>query len=167
MDALAATLPDRYSPIRPDGNGNQGAYLAAVPVEMANVIIELLGSEWRDIDRGASIQSSGPEETTAASEEQVETAIRNRTDLTETEKLQLVKSAARPRLYRKNPEGFERACRLTGVSDLRHLRASHIKPWRASTSVQKLDGNNGLLLSPHVDHHSTGASSVSTMMGRC
>jgi hypothetical protein len=152
MDALAATLPDRYSPIRPDGNGNQGAYLAAVPVEMANVIIELLGSEWRDIDRGASIQSSGLEETTAASEEQVETAIRNRTDLTETEKLQLVKARRGQGLYRKNLEGFERACRLTGVSDLRHLRASHIKPWRASTSVQKLDGNNGLLLSPHVDH---------------
>lgn len=32
------------------------------------------------------------------------------------------------------------------------MKASHIKPWRASTDFEKLDGNNGLLLSPHVDH---------------
>jgi len=32
------------------------------------------------------------------------------------------------------------------------LRASHIKPWRACTDAEKLDGNNGLLLSPHIDH---------------
>ena len=36
--------------------------------------------------------------------------------------------------------------------DLAHLRASHIKPWRQSTDFEKLDGNNGLLLSPHLDH---------------
>ena len=34
----------------------------------------------------------------------------------------------------------------------KHLRASHIKPWRVSTPYEKLDGNNGLLLSPHIDH---------------
>lgn len=33
-----------------------------------------------------------------------------------------------------------------------HLQASHIKPWRGSTPYEKLDGNNGLLLSPHIDH---------------
>jgi predicted restriction endonuclease len=32
------------------------------------------------------------------------------------------------------------------------LRASHIKPWAASNYEEKLDGYNGLLLSPHVDH---------------
>jgi putative restriction endonuclease len=32
------------------------------------------------------------------------------------------------------------------------LRASHIKPWRVSTDNEKLDGNNGLLLAPHIDH---------------
>jgi putative restriction endonuclease len=33
----------------------------------------------------------------------------------------------------------------------RVLIASHIKPWRKSTDEEKLDQNNGLLLSPHVD----------------
>ena len=33
-----------------------------------------------------------------------------------------------------------------------HLRASHIKPWKDSSDAEKLDGNNGLMLAPHVDH---------------
>lgn len=31
------------------------------------------------------------------------------------------------------------------------LIASHIKPWRVSDNVERLEGTNGLLLSPHVD----------------
>ena len=38
------------------------------------------------------------------------------------------------------------------VTNIKHLRASHIKPWKDSTDQEKIDGNNGLLLSPHVDH---------------
>jgi predicted restriction endonuclease len=34
----------------------------------------------------------------------------------------------------------------------RCLRASHINPWSKSDSREKLDGNNGLLLVPYVDH---------------
>lgn len=152
MELLAPTLPDRYSPIRSDGNGNQGAYLAAVPVEMAQVIIDLLGPRWAELDRGATIEPAYQIETIETSEEQVEQEIRNRTDLNETEKLQLVKSRRGQGIYRQNLEGFEKACRVTGVTNRRHLRASHIKPWRASTTFEKLDGNNGLLLSPHIDH---------------
>ncbi|WP_438404322.1 HNH endonuclease [Aeromonas hydrophila] len=31
------------------------------------------------------------------------------------------------------------------------LIASHIKPWSESNNAERLDGNNGLLLSPHID----------------
>lgn len=31
------------------------------------------------------------------------------------------------------------------------LIASHIKPWRLCNNSERLDGNNGLLLSPHID----------------
>ena len=41
---------------------------------------------------------------------------------------------------------------MTGVRQISHLRASHIKPWRESNDFEKLDGNNGLLLAPHIDH---------------
>jgi hypothetical protein len=33
------------------------------------------------------------------------------------------------------------------------LKASHIKPWRScANNHERLDGYNGLLLAPHVDH---------------
>ncbi len=33
-----------------------------------------------------------------------------------------------------------------------HLIASHVKPWRDSKNEERLDGENGLLLTPTVDH---------------
>jgi hypothetical protein len=34
----------------------------------------------------------------------------------------------------------------------RHLIASHCKPWRDSPNEERLDGENGLLLTPTIDH---------------
>lgn len=152
MDVLAPTLPAKYSPIQPNGSGNQGAYLAAVPMEMAQTVIQLLGPRWLEVARRNLIESVDEIDMIEESEVQIEQGLRNRTDLDEIEKLQLVKSRRGQGVYRKNLESFEKACRITGASNRRHLRASHIKPWRASTTFEKLDGNNGLLLSPHIDH---------------
>lgn len=56
-------------------------------------------------------------------------------------------------LFRKRLLCVEKKCRLTGILDSRFLRASHIKPWAASISGdERVDGHNGLLLAPHVDH---------------
>ena len=54
--------------------------------------------------------------------------------------------------FRTNLESVESSCRLTGLLDRRHLRAIHIKPWRICSDAEKLDGCNGLLLSPHLEH---------------
>jgi len=43
------------------------------------------------------------------------------------------------------------ACPVAGVDELRILRASHIKPWRASTNRERLDPYNGLLLCANID----------------
>ena len=152
MERIGPTLPEKYSPIRANGDGNQGAYLAAIPATMAQVLVDLLGSRWAEIDRESVIERLHQIEAIDSSADAAEKALRNRTDLTETQKLQLVQSRRGQGIYRRNLEGFEKACRITGVTNLRHLRASHIKPWRVSTIYEKLDGNNGLLLSPHIDH---------------
>lgn len=56
-------------------------------------------------------------------------------------------------LFRRRLIGVEKECRLTGVRDLRFLRASHIKPWSAcGTAAERVDGHNGLLLMPTADH---------------
>ncbi len=47
---------------------------------------------------------------------------------------------------------IEHACRITGVNREEHLRASHCKPWRDATNEERLDGENGLLLTPSIDH---------------
>jgi len=152
MDVIEPSLPVKYSPIQPNGDGNQGAYLAALPAEMAEAVIGLLGDSWDEIEAFLSTELIDQIDMFEESEAEIEQAVRNRTDLDETEKLRLVNSRRGQGIYRQNLEGFEKCCRITGVSNLLHLRASHIKPWRASTNFEKLDGNNGLLLSPHIDH---------------
>lgn len=54
-------------------------------------------------------------------------------------------------VFRANVESREPECRVTGVTNPRYLRASHIKPWSESNDAEKIDGNNGLMLAPHVD----------------
>jgi len=54
-------------------------------------------------------------------------------------------------VFRANVESREAECRVTGVTNARYLRASHIKPWSKSNDTEKLDGNNGLMLAPHID----------------
>ncbi|MFE8730531.1 HNH endonuclease, partial [Aeromonas hydrophila] len=72
--------------------------------------------------------------------------------LNATEKQQLVKSRRGQGIFRANLEKVELACRVTGVTNTALLIASHIKPWsRCANNAERLDGNNGLLLSPHID----------------
>lgn len=43
------------------------------------------------------------------------------------------------------------ACAVTGLACSEVLRASHIKPWAEATTLERLDANNGLLLSANLD----------------
>ncbi|MBL0431685.1 HNH endonuclease [Aeromonas hydrophila] len=68
-----------------------------------------------------------------------------------TEKQQLVKSRRGQGLFRYRLEQVEPACRVTGVANKNQLIASHIKPWCECDNGDRFDGDNGLLLSPHID----------------
>jgi len=46
---------------------------------------------------------------------------------------------------------WDSACAVTNVTVPHLLRASHIKPWKDSTNVERLDPNNGLLLIANLD----------------
>jgi hypothetical protein len=71
--------------------------------------------------------------------------------LSVTEKESLVKSRRGQGIFKRRVVEIESACRLTGVTEILFLVASHIKPWADSSNHERLDGFNGLLLSPHVD----------------
>jgi len=81
-----------------------------------------------------------------------ELAIAQDPDLPPTEKLAMINARRGQGLFRQRVLGIERSCRLTGVDDPAHLRASHIQPWSQSNNQDRLDGNNGLMLAPHIDH---------------
>lgn len=80
-----------------------------------------------------------------------ERELLNRGLIGPVERHQIVKSRRGQGVFRDNVESREKKCRITGVSNPRYLRASHIKPWRKSSDVEKIDGNNGLMLAPHID----------------
>jgi putative restriction endonuclease len=74
-----------------------------------------------------------------------------RTDIGDTTKKALVDSRRGQGVFKTNVRLNEKCCRVTGVRNIKFLTASHIKPWSESTDTEKLNGCNGLLLSPHVD----------------
>jgi len=127
-------------------------------VALPEVIVEALDRRWmvRETKRelaapfgtGVDILSSHP----FGDELTEEFAILGRGDLSSTEKESLIRARRGQGRYRQDLERVEIGCRLTGIIDRRHLRASHIKPWCVSNDQEKLDPNNGLLLSPHADH---------------
>ncbi|CAM2928469.1 HNH endonuclease [Moritella viscosa] len=138
-------LPEKYSPIQQNGNGNQGCYLASITAELASVLFTLAGQE---IKPHLTI---GFDEELDKKENVVLQQLEQDTSLTETEKEQLVKARRGQGKYRRNLEKIESCCRVTGLANKQFLVASHSKPWRVSSNFEKLDGNNGFLLSPHID----------------
>ena len=78
--------------------------------------------------------------------------IWSRTDIGAREKESLVLSRRGQGLFRSRVASVEPICRVTGTTSPAHRKASHIKPWRISNDQEKLDGNNGLFLAPHIDH---------------
>jgi predicted restriction endonuclease len=68
-----------------------------------------------------------------------------------TEQTQLRKSRLGQGQYRTKLLTLRKVCYVTGVSDADFLRASHIKPWKDSNNVERLDPYNGLLLTPNCD----------------
>jgi len=146
MDILRPLLPSKYSPLQVNGDGLQSVYLAHVPLQMAEVLITLIGKEYLAItDRASDLQ----QQAVCAV---VEEGIIGRTDIGATMKEQLVKSRRGQGLFKINVRRNEKACRVTGVTDPRNLRASHIKPWKDCSDTEKLNGCNGFMLAPHVDH---------------
>jgi putative restriction endonuclease len=145
MGELAPTLPSVYSPLQPNGNGNQGVYLAPVPEPMAAVLVKLLKGQVEDV-----LAAHHPKR--ADRDDQEIERIKGDKAITQTQREQLVMARVGQGLFRSRVAMLEPGCRVTGVTDDRFLRASHIKPWSVSTDAEKLDGANGLLLAPHVDH---------------
>jgi len=160
MDVLAPLLPERYAPLRPNGHGLQSIYLTSVPSAFAEALAGFMGHQALRLVKGIAAHEPVPggEEVevtprpTVEWEEELIRRIESNPGITHTEKTALVLARRGQGIFRRNVACIETACRLTEVDREEHLRASHSKPWRDSSNEERLDGENGLLLTPSIDH---------------
>ncbi|HEY6482725.1 MAG TPA: HNH endonuclease signature motif containing protein [Steroidobacteraceae bacterium] len=142
---MTANLP------RQSGNGPFGAernprvQLSAVPQRIVDTLRELLSGEIERIVE-TIVEAVGQRLADDAAEE----LLQRRSDLSPLQRSDLLKARHGKGPFRDQLESLEQACRITRLLDRRHLKAVHIKPWHRCADREMLDGNNGLLMSPHV-----------------
>ncbi|MFZ2226939.1 MAG: HNH endonuclease signature motif containing protein [Candidatus Nanopelagicaceae bacterium] len=147
MPQIIPLLEKRYAPLQENGNGLQGVYLTEISVEFGKLLIDLSNANLPVIQKELAAQG----ETESEYEVNLEIQMRGIPE-GDLETIQITKARRGQGLFKTNVRMVEDRCRVTGVTNVRHLRASHIKPWAKSSNEEKLDGFNGLLLSPHIDH---------------
>lgn len=155
MNVLAQLLPERYSPLLPNGNGLQSVYLTRMSEPFAGALVDLIGAEARSLILGNRVAEERPLQPAvglAEWEEHEMNRVRGESELPETTREAIVLARRGQGLFKQRVMQIEHACRITGVTREEHLRASHCKPWRDANNEERLDGENGLLLTPNADH---------------
>ncbi|MBS0216294.1 MAG: HNH endonuclease [Proteobacteria bacterium] len=155
MHLLAPLLPEKYAPLLTSGKGLQAVYLTSLPDRFAEELVDLVGREARliiDARRVADRSELAPAIGLVEWENHEIEAVLKDNKLTETTRQAVVMARRGQGIFKQNVQHFERECRVTKVDQLEHLRASHCRPWRDSSNEDRLNGENGLLLTPNVDH---------------
>ena len=152
MAVLGPVLPDRYSPLQPSGNGLQSVYLTELTTPFAEVLMGLIGLEALQLALAAQSVMPLASDDLDFWESKLELDIAADTSVRETEREAIVRARVGQGLFKERVSKIETRCRITGVENPVHLVASHCKPWRDSTNQERLDGENGLLLTPSIDH---------------
>lgn len=155
MAVLAPLLPAKYSPLQPSGKGLQSVYLTSVPEPLAMALANLIGPEARALVSGAGVKEPpvvGQEAGLVQWEAHQVEVVTADTAIEATTKAAIIQARRGQGLFRQRVMQVERRCRITGVDVPAHLRASHCKPWRDATNDERLNGENGLLLTPDADH---------------
>jgi putative restriction endonuclease len=146
MVQISPLLAHKYAPLQANGRGIQSVYLTEISGELANLLTVLTSTNL------PIIQHELAPSLDLESEYEIKLEIEAKHLEGDLEKIQLTKSRRGQGIFKANVRLIESNCRVTGVTNIKHLTASHIKPWASSDNHEKLDGFNGLLLSPHVDH---------------
>jgi putative restriction endonuclease len=144
LDPIVPLLPTKHSPIQANGNVYQGRYLCNISDALGNLLINIAYN--KNLPSVFIVNQN-----IAKTEDEEEELKLLATNIEPTEKDQLIKARKGQGKFRLNVERNEKYCRVTKVSRKDLLIASHIKPWRFSSNEERLNGSNGLLLSPHVD----------------
>jgi hypothetical protein len=153
MRVLRPVLPARYAPLQPNGNGIQSVYLTELPAPFAEVLAGLIGVEAQSligsISVGAPIQTNDDLDWW---EHRIETGIEGDSSIPPTDREAIIRARRGQGIFKDRVMEIEQRCRITRVTNPVHLIASHCKPWRDSTNAERVNGENGLLLTPTIDH---------------
>lgn len=145
LDFYVQVAPERHAPMNVNGIV-VSQYLFGIPDSLGLFYLQLAGLSEGDI-RDVVRYEPPVNELVKEAEEILADAT-----LTTTERRQLIRARVGQGLFKDEVKRLEPVCRLTGLGEPGHLVASHMKPWSESTNAERLDGYNGLMLSPHVDH---------------
>lgn len=146
MEQIRPMLPEKYAPLQSANGKGVQIYLTELPPLLGDFLLQL---SKEDV---VVLQNELAPVTEEEVDESIQYEILAKGLQGNLEKIQITKARRGQGIFRANVRLLEHSCRVTGVTNPKHLRASHIKPWRMSNDQEKLDGNNGLMLSPHVDH---------------
>ena len=152
IDILRPLLPERYSPLQPNGNGLQSVYLTEIPADLAEVLMGLIGQEVEPLAMAAKTTKPIISDDLDSWESRLEREVANDTSVPETDRTAIIRARKGQGLFKDRVSQIESRCRITGVQNPVHLIASHSKPWRDSSNEERLNGENGLLLTPSIDH---------------
>jgi hypothetical protein len=146
---------EQFSPLRSTGDGLQHVYLTSISDSFAQVILGL-GDAPPEF-RNAALQesSTGLVERELSGQvewEDIEQRHILEADIPVTTRKALVQARVGQGLFKDRVSSLEKQCRMTFVTNPAHLIGSHIKPWRESNNDERLQGANGLLLTPTADH---------------
>lgn len=153
IELLRPLLPSKYSPLQANGNGIQSVYLTELSSQLAGTIAGLIGAEAQtligSVSVGAPMQTNDDLDYW---EHKIETSIEVNTSIPATDREAIIRARRGQGLFKQRVMQIEDRCRITGVSNPVHLVASHCKPWRDCDNAERLNGENGLLLTPSIDH---------------
>jgi hypothetical protein len=129
-----------------------GSNLTEVPTTLAEVLIGLIGQEAASISMSAMNVKPVSMDDLDSWERKIEQGVAADSSIPETDRLAIIHARRGQGLFKERVGKIESRCRITGVENPAHLVASHCKPWRDSTNDERLDGENGLLLTSSIDH---------------
>lgn len=150
FEVLKPLLPQKYGPLDINGVAVMKLYLVELETDLSDKILNLMGlipADFPSLQKHDFLGEIKQQEL----DERLEKEIFDRNDIPQTEKEYLRKSRIGQGLFRERVSEIENKCRVSSVSNCSFLIASHIKPWRDSDNRERLDGENGLLLSPNID----------------
>lgn len=161
---LPPLLPKKYSPIRADGRGNQPAYFCEIGANLALFVLQHADHQLltyvQAVLNAAAVQEPPriyneqhlPHASILEMENKLQHQIDKNDSISKTQRTSLIQARFGQGRFRADVLEQEPRCRLTGISNPRHLIASHIHPWREADDNDRLNRYNGLMLTPNADH---------------